>query len=335
MSKFLRSLLIVVCAVMLGCISKPDYVQAATKKISTPKVTWNASHPGKVTWSKKSAAKSYTVRLYSDSKLLCTKIVRGKTNTDFCLQLAKNYKKANIFVKVRANAAGKSSNWGRTKKTFLNTKFKNSSRYNGCKNNWERLKVALSYNHPEYLKYLSTTTVTPTPTITPAPTATPTPTPVTGGYEVQDIRSAAPLFASNVLHAWTEMKFKLIVNPVVDFSGRFSVTKENSGSIVLKKLDENIYHELGHFLSFMTYGKAKKQFFVDIFQEEFPKFEGRNITYAGQNSDEYFAEAVYEYILNPERLKRNCPKTYETIEVAISEVTEERIKLFKKLYRVS
>ena len=54
---------------------------------------------------------------------------------------------------------------------------------------------------------------------------------------------------SRVLNAFTKLGFVVKVDPSVSYSGYFDA---RTGTITMKQLDETIYHELGHFLSFIA-----------------------------------------------------------------------------------
>ena len=87
-----------------------------------------------------------------------------------------------------------------------------------------------------------------------------------------------------------------------------------------------IYHELGHFLAFVAGNVDRTSDFAAVYNSEKSKFTGINRSYATQNSSEYFAESVLEYVTSPSTLKRQRPKTYAAIVAALNKITDERIQ---------
>ena len=87
-------------------------------------------------------------------------------------------------------------------------------------------------------------------------------------------------------------------------------------------IDNTIYHEIGHVLddkSHILYASGTEEF-IDIYTEEKDNFVvDNNYDYFVSDEKEYFASAFAEYMLNPNRLKENTPKTYEFIRKCIEE----------------
>lgn len=161
-------------------------------------------------------------------------------------------------------------------------------------------------------------------------TSTSTSTAATGKYEVS-VDSIAPLMNDNVRNAFKTLNFKVIVDPSVNYSGYFDARNQ---SITMKKPDQSIYHELGHFIAFIAGNMDKSTGFTEIFSNsgEVAKFPGVNKTYGSQNASEYFAESTREFILGKASLVSACPKTASAIQTAIDKITDTQVLKIKKVY---
>ena len=176
-----------------------------------------------------------------------------------------------------------------------------------------------------------TTTVTTTTTVaasTQAATGTAS-TSSASKYTVTNIASAAPKMDNRVLNAFTKLGFVVKVDSSVSYSGHFDA---RTGTITMKKMDEAIYHELGHFLSFIADYADESAEFVSIYNSEKSKVTGYNKVYVTQNAAEYFAESVKDYVLNPGSLQSQRPKTYKAVVNALSKVTANQIEMYKSFY---
>lgn len=176
-----------------------------------------------------------------------------------------------------------------------------------------------------------TTTVTTTTTVaasTQAATGTAS-TSSASKYTVTNIASAAPKMDNRVLNAFTKLGFVVKVDSSVSYSGHFDA---RTGTITMKKMDETIYHELGHFLSFIADYADESAEFVSIYNSEKSKVTGYNKAYVTQNAAEYFAESVKDYVLNPGSLQSQRPKTYKAVVNALSKVTANQIEMYKSFY---
>ena len=129
-------------------------------------------------------------------------------------------------------------------------------------------------------------------------------------YSVSNIASIAPKMDSRVLKAYKKLGFTVTIDPSVNYGGCFNA---HSRSIILRFENETIYHEL-------------------VYNSEKSKFTGINRSYATQNSSEYFAESVLEYVTSPSTLKRQRPKTYAAIVAALNKITDERIQRVMDIY---
>ena len=149
---------------------------------------------------------------------------------------------------------------------------------------------------------------------------------VTGTVEVGQL---APKEDSRVLTAYRTLGFKVNVEPSVSYSGYFNARNRQ---ITLKKANETIYHELGHFIAFIAGNVDTTSEFKTIYNQEKSLYTAYNKAYVTQNSSEYFAESAKEYVLNPGALKAARPKTYEAVRSAVESITDERIAKIQKYY---
>lgn len=149
---------------------------------------------------------------------------------------------------------------------------------------------------------------------------------VTGTVELGQL---APKEDSRVLTAYRTLGFKVNVDPSVSYSGYFNARNRQ---ITLKKVNETIYHELGHFIAFIAGNVDTTSEFKTIYNQEKSLYTAYNKAYVTQNSSEYFAESAKEYVLNPGALKAARPKTYEAVRSAVESITDERIAKIQKYY---
>lgn len=149
---------------------------------------------------------------------------------------------------------------------------------------------------------------------------------VTGTVEVGQL---APKEDSRVLTAYRTLGFKVNVDSSVSYSGYFNARNRQ---ITLKKANETIYHELGHFIAFIAGNVDTTSEFKAIYNQEKSLYTAYNKAYVTQNSSEYFAESAKEYVLNPGALKAARPKTYEAVRSAVESITDERIAKIQKYY---
>ena len=146
---------------------------------------------------------------------------------------------------------------------------------------------------------------------------------------ISNVASIAPKMDSRVLKAYKKLGFTVTIDPSVNYGGCFNA---HSRSIILRFENETIYHELGHFLAFVAGNVDRTSDFAAVYNSEKSKFTGINRSYATQNSSEYFAESVLEYVTSPSTLKRQRPKTYAAIVAALNKITDERIQRVMDIY---
>lgn len=191
--------------------------------------------------------------------------------------------------------------------------------------------VTEKYTKKSKVKVVTTTTTTTVTTTTTAKVSTASAsanssTPVNYTAEITQI---APNADSRVLTAYRTLGFTVDVNSSVAYAGYFDA---RTRKITLKKADDTIYHELGHFIAFIAGNVDKSSEFTAIYNQEKALFTGYNKAYATQNSSEYFAESVRDYTVNPTALKSARPKTYEAVKDAIEKFTDDRITRVQKVY---
>ncbi|MDC7288997.1 hypothetical protein NXH76_14395 [Blautia schinkii] len=149
-----------------------------------------------------------------------------------------------------------------------------------------------------------------------------------GKYEAS-VSKLAPLMDGRVISAYEKMGFKLSIDSSVSYAGYFDA---RTRMITLQMEDNTIYHELGHFLAFISGNTDKTSGFTAIYNQEKSKYTGVNKAYVTQNSSEYFAESVKDYYLNPGTLKSARPKTYAALTEALGKVTDAQINKILTVY---
>ena len=97
-----------------------------------------------------------------------------------------------------------------------------------------------------------------------------------------------------------------------NFGSRLVLLKNNGPYV-----ERTTFHEFGHILDdelAVTFISRSDEF-ISIYNEEKENFKAdNNVEYFISTPLEYFASAFSEYMIRPERLKYNTPKTYEFIE---------------------
>ena len=90
-----------------------------------------------------------------------------------------------------------------------------------------------------------------------------------------------------------------------------------------KYITYTVYHEFGHMLDYGYNYKyeSKENEFYNIYLDERAEFRtDYNYQYAISEVEEYFASSFAEYIINPQRLKSNTPRTYNYIVNTINNI---------------
>ncbi|HBF2930699.1 hypothetical protein NBN67_19075 [Clostridioides difficile] len=83
--------------------------------------------------------------------------------------------------------------------------------------------------------------------------------------------------------------------------------------------EQSLLHEFGHFVDEISY--MDKNEFIKIYEREKDNLIlNKDKSYYLRNVSEYFAQSFEEYLINPERLLLNNPKTYEYIKLCIDQI---------------
>lgn len=145
-----------------------------------------------------------------------------------------------------------------------------------------------------------------------------------------NIRTLAARADEKILSAFEDLGFSVSIDSTVNYTGCFDarerkITMKNESSL-------SIYHELGHFVSFIAGNIDKTQTFSSIYQEEKVLYNSYNKSYVTQNASEYFAESIKDYILDKDTLRQNRPKTYNAVVEALNKITNDQIIRCKTVY---
>ena len=197
-------------------------------------------------------------------------------------------------------------------------------------------RITEKYTKKSKVKVVTTASTTTVTTTTTAKTNTSAGTnmPAVSDNSVKgsiDVGQYASRADSRVLNAYRTLGFTAEVNPSVSYSGYYDTRNRK---ITLRKMDDTIYHELGHFVAFISGNTDQTAEFKAIFAQEKTLYTAFNKAYVTQNSAEYFAESFKEYTLNPTVLKSSRPKTYEAVKNAVDKFTDDRIARIQKTYSV-
>ena len=194
--------------------------------------------------------------------------------------------------------------------------------------------VTEKYTKKSKVKVVTTNATTTVTTTTTAKTGTTTAVSTSTSSSVKgtiDVGQYASKADSRVLTAYRTLGFTAVVDPSVSYSGYYDTRNRK---ITLRKLDDTVYHELGHFVAFISGNTDQTAAFKAIFAQEKALYTAYNKSYVTQNSSEYFAESFKEYTLNPAALKSARPKTYAAVQEAVSTFTDDRIAKVQKTYSV-
>ena len=129
--------------------------------------------------------------------------------------------------------------------------------------------------------------------------------------------------------AFQKLGFKIVINSGVSYSG---LCDARTRTVTLKRADNTVYHELGHFVAFVAGNIDTSSAFQSIYNREKSLYTDYNKAYVLSSSSEYFAESYKNYILNPTQLKNSRPETYAAIENALSRVTDAQASRILSVY---
>lgn len=193
----------------------------------------------------------------------------------------------------------------------------------------------------KYTKKSNVKVVTTTTTTTTVTTTTPT---VSGGVSAAaasgagnarsanytaNVKDIAPMMDSRVVSAFDKLGFTMKIDSSVSYSGYFNAATR---SITLQRADATVYHELGHFLAFISGNTDRTPAFQTVYSQEKAKYTAANKAYVTQNSSEYFAESVKDYVMQPAALKSARPQTYKAVEAAMNKVTDAQVSKILTAY---
>ncbi len=145
------------------------------------------------------------------------------------------------------------------------------------------------------------------------------------------ITQVAPLVGSNVSNAFQKLGFKITINPNVSYSG---LCDARTRTITLKRSDNTVYHELGHFVAFVAGNADTSSAFKAVYNSEKSLYKEYNKNYILSNSSEYFAESYRNYVLTPSALKASRPQTYAAIKAALGKITDTQVSKILDAYSV-
>ena len=148
------------------------------------------------------------------------------------------------------------------------------------------------------------------------------------------LRSSAPKAHANVIRAFEILNFKATYDPSSSLAGRFAAAEQ---SITIKSYSvDTLYHEIGHFVAFVSGNKDRSPEWNGIYNSERSKYvnTGRNTSYVTGSAIEYFAESYRDLVVKPNELQKERPQTYEYLCNAVAVITEARAQQIKEAYAV-
>ena len=144
------------------------------------------------------------------------------------------------------------------------------------------------------------------------------------------IKVAAPKVDSRVASAFETLHFTINVNSGVSYSGKFSAKSQD---ITLKKVNDTVYHELGHFAAFVAGNVDMTSEWQAVYNSEKSLYTASNKAYVLSSASEYFAESFKDYTLNPAALKAERPQTYAAIDAALAKITGAQVSAVWNRYK--
>lgn len=151
--------------------------------------------------------------------------------------------------------------------------------------------------------------------------------PVSG---IVSLNTAAPKLNSSVAQAFENLHFTIEVNASVPYSGKFSARSQN---VILKRMNDTVYHELGHFVAFAAGNIDLTAEWKNVYSNEKSLYTGSNRAYVLSTASEYFAESFKEYTLNPAALQSARPQTYAVIEASVAKITDAQVNAIWNTYK--
>ncbi len=126
-----------------------------------------------------------------------------------------------------------------------------------------------------------------------------------------DIAQYATKADSSLIKAFKKNGFTYTIDNGLSTTGVFSPTRK---LISLSYHSDVVYHELGHYLGYVTGKSDKTDEFGKIYDAEKDDYDGENVSYAKKTQAEFFAECYRMYCTDKSGLKKCCPKTYAFIK---------------------
>lgn len=159
-------------------------------------------------------------------------------------------------------------------------------------------------------------------------------------YNGSLVKKMAPMADTRLTSAFDTLGFKIKYETSLPDGSLGGCFNAGDGTITLTRmhinddLDDTIYHELGHFLSFIAGHVDNSAEYKAIYNSEKARYRKAfmDSRYAVSSSAEYFAESYMEYVLEPGKLKSAVPKTYAAIQSSLKKITPERLEKLKQIY---
>lgn len=158
---------------------------------------------------------------------------------------------------------------------------------------------------------------------------------ISGIMAKRDQSYVASKVDARVMNAFNKLGFQIVTDPGAASAGGYTgYFDANSGKITVSKMDGTVYHELGHFLSFLVGNYCNSGSFQSVYAAEKSLYAEYNKDYAVSSASEYFAESFCQYVLDPGGLSSARPQTYKAIVDALSRVTDAQVNGIKAAYGV-
>lgn len=133
----------------------------------------------------------------------------------------------------------------------------------------------------------------------------------------------------NVTKAFNTLGFKLVMNSSVPYEG---LMDSRNRTLTLRVPDDTIYHELGHFVAFISGNADTKSEFKAIFSNEGKLYKEFDRNYILSSPAEYFAQSYKELVVQPAKLAASRPQTYAYVLQAVEKITDDQVSRIGKLY---
>lgn len=157
--------------------------------------------------------------------------------------------------------------------------------------------------------------------------------PIAGITQKRDAAYAANKVDSRVTNAFNELGFQIVTDAAAAKAGGYTGKFEaDTRKIIVTKMDGTVYHEMGHFLSFIVGNYDRTAGFKNVYAAEKDLYGEWNRDYAISSASEYFAESFCQYVLDPGGLKSTRPQTFNAITDALSKVTDAQVKKVWAVY---